>query len=75
MMQERSKLSILAEMEGYADIATMLLYNVGDSIVPAICTNEGCDYCEALEPDQTEGFCPECETNSMKSCLVLAHLI
>ena len=42
---------------------------------PSICTNEGCNYTCDMEPDQEEGWCDECSTNSMKSGLVLAELI
>lgn len=69
------KLQTLAEIEGYVDIPDMLMEAVTDSLVPAICTNAGCDYGEAMEPDQDRGWCEECQTPSVKSCLVLAHLI
>jgi hypothetical protein len=37
--------------------------------------NPDCSYTEDLEPDQEEGWCPECKTNTMKSGLVLARVI
>ena len=73
-MTQGDKLSRLAEMEGLT-LDEMLEQSVFDSIVPAICANEGCDYSEAMEPDQEAGWCPECEANSVKSCLILAGMI
>lgn len=70
-----SKLQKLAGIEGYEDILTMLEKATFDSISPGICTNPGCDYTTNVEPDQGEGFCENCRTNSVKSCLVLADMI
>lgn len=66
------KLEKLAEIYG-TDVMTMLEEATFDSIAPAICMN--CDYTEDMEPDQDQGWCPECEQNSMKSCLILAGVI
>ena len=46
-----------------------------DSVSPAICMNEGCEYTAEMEPDQDRGFCEVCETNTMVSALVLAGII
>ena len=43
--------------------------------VPAICMNENCDATYEYEPDSTRGWCEECQTNSVKSALILAGLI
>lgn len=70
-----SKLKILAAIEGY-DCPENLILNVGrDPVVPAICTNPNCEYTESMEPDQDRGWCPECQTNTVKSCLVLGGII
>jgi hypothetical protein len=37
--------------------------------------NAGCDYTAEMEPDQDRGWCEVCNTNSMKSALVLAGII
>jgi hypothetical protein len=37
--------------------------------------NEGCDYTAEMEPDQTQGWCEACGTNTVASALVLAGLI
>ena len=46
-----------------------------DSVNPAICMNEDCDYVCEMEPDQDRGWCDECSTNTIKSALVLAGII
>lgn len=69
------KLQKLAEIEGYADPLNLLEDNAIDSVIPAICMNEDCDLTEGMEPDQDRGFCDNCGTQSMKSCLVLAGAI
>lgn len=69
------KLTKLAKFEGYEDPCDLLDANAIDSVVPAICMNEDCDLTEGMEPDQDRGWCDNCGTNSMKSCLVLAGVI
>ena len=71
----QEKLKKLVELEGYKDDLTLLEAAVMDSVCPAICMNEGCDYTAEMEPDQSQGWCEVCTTNSMKSALVLANLI
>jgi hypothetical protein len=46
-----------------------------EELVPAICTNGGCDYTTEYEPDQSEGWCERCEMRSVSSALVLAGVI
>lgn len=70
-----TKLQKLAKIEGYEDDMDMLLDKGMDSVVPAICMNDGCDYTTGMEPDQDRGFCENCRTNSVKSCLILAGVI
>jgi len=74
--EDRSaKLKALAEIEGYDDVDEILVAVCSDSISPAICTNGGCSYTTEMEPDQREGWCERCYTNSVQSALVLANLI
>lgn len=75
MAKANDKLQKLAEVEGFDDPMEMLEANVVDSVVPAICMNDDCDYSEGMEPDQDRGWCPECNTNTLKSCLILANVI
>ena len=68
------KLAALSDAEGTSLLA--MLANVSfDSVAPSICMNEGCDYTTETEPDQREGWCEECETNTVQSCLVVAGII
>ena len=69
------KLDDLARESGYGGPTAMLEAEGFDSVVPAICMNDDCDYTTGMEPDQTEGWCEVCETNTVMSCLVLAGVI
>jgi hypothetical protein len=70
----RQKLIQLADSEGMT--ADEIIESVFvDSVCPAICMNDGCDYTTDMEPDQDRGFCEVCETNSVASALILAGLI
>lgn len=69
-----SKLDKLAEIEGL-DVMEMLEGATFEGRSPGICTNKGCDYTTEVEPDQDSGYCEECDTNTVKSCLILAGLI
>ena len=71
----RLKLDKLIEIEGFPNLEALLEACVADSVSPAICMNEGCDYTAEMEPDQDRGWCEECGTGSMKSALVLAGFI
>jgi ssDNA-binding Zn-finger/Zn-ribbon topoisomerase 1 len=69
-----TKLERLADEEGL-DVDEMLEKATFDSIAPGICTNPDCNYTTTVEPDQTEGWCEDCQTNTVQSCLVLAGII
>ncbi len=69
------KLKKLMESEGFEQLEELLSAVVGDSVSPAICCNEDCNYTCEMEPDQTRGWCDECHTNSMQSALILAGII
>jgi hypothetical protein len=75
MTKSHAKLDKLAELEGIEDVDAMLEMAAFDSVAPAICMNEDCDYTTGMEPDQDRGWCECCETNSVKSCLILARMI
>ena len=70
-----TKLQKLLEIEGCTNITELLAACIRDSVNPAICTNDGCNYTAGMEPDQDRGFCEECRTNTMKSAMVLAGVI
>jgi hypothetical protein len=68
------KLAHLAD--AYGSTVEELLEEWGhDSVVPGICMNPGCDYTAEYEPDQREGWCDVCGTQSVKSLLVLQGVI
>ncbi len=69
------KLMKLCEIEGYDNPYDLMQAVMTDSVSPAICMTEGCDYTAEMEPDQREGYCEACGGNTMMSALVLADLI
>lgn len=75
MTNRKEKLETLAELEGFDDPLEMLEQYVVDSVNPGICMNEDCDYCTEVEPDSSTGWCEECETNTVCSCMMLAGII
>jgi hypothetical protein len=75
LSHKAQKLMKLCEIEGFASVEGVLFLSITDSVCPAICMTEGCDYTTEMEPDQSEGFCEECGGNTVTSALVLAGLI
>jgi hypothetical protein len=73
--KRRAKLDELVEAEGFDSVDEMLEAAIGDSVSPAICLNDGCDYTTEMEPDQDRGFCEACGTNTVASALILAGII
>lgn len=69
------KLYRLARDWGFEDVMELLERATFDSVSPGICTNEGCDYSTEVEPDSDSGWCENCETNTVKSALMLAGII
>lgn len=70
-----TKLEQLAEIEGFDSSDNLLKSAISESVCPGICTNADCDYTCEVEPDQTQGWCEECGTNTVKSALILAGVI
>ena len=73
--KRQAKLGRLVEIEGYDNLDDLLPAAVADSVCPAICMNDGCDYTAEMEPDQDRGWCEACDTNTVASALVLAGII
>ena len=65
----------LVEASGFDTIEQLLESTVVDSVSPAICVNAGCDYTTEMEPDQREGYCEICGTNTVQAALVLAGMV
>ena len=72
---DRKKLRKLAEIEGYETDTEMIERTIHDSVSPAICVNDNCDYTAPMEPDQDAGHCEVCHTQTVKSALILEGLI
>jgi len=70
-----AKLMKLCDVEGFDSLDDLLQAAVTDSVCPAICMTEGCDYTTEMEPDQDRGFCEVCGGQTVTSALVLAGLI
>ena len=73
--RRKAKLTKLLEIEGYDSLEALMEAVFGDSVSPAICMNDECDFPCEMEPDQTEGWCEECRANTMMAAPVLAGLI
>ena len=71
----RAKLALLVETEGFDSLDDLIAATITDSVSPAICLNDGCDYTTEMEPDQDRGWCEVCGTNTVASALILAGLI
>ena len=71
----RAKLDLLVETEGFDSLDDLIAATISDSVSPAICMNEGCDYTAEMEPDQDRGWCEACGTNTVASALILAEII
>jgi hypothetical protein len=75
LTQRAGKLMKLCDIEGFRQVHDLLEASVADSVCPAICMTEGCDFATEMEPDQDEGYCEVCGGNTVVSALVLAGLI
>jgi len=65
-----AKLAKLIEIEGYDSIEALMEAVFSDSVSPAICMNEGCDYTCEMEPDQRRGWCDECRTDHVNHAIL-----
>ena len=70
-----SKLRTLTEDWGYESALDLATDYMHEGLMPAICMNEGCDYSTEMEPDQDEGWCENCSTNSLSSAAILLGII
>jgi hypothetical protein len=75
LSNKATKLMKLCDIEGFDSLDDLLQAAATDSVCPAICMTEGCDYTAEMEPDQDQGFCEEFGGNTVASALVLAGLI
>jgi hypothetical protein len=70
-----AKFSELMEIEGFTDELEFMEHCNSDSICPAICINPGCSNTNEYEPDCREGWCEDCNENTMQSALVILGAI
>ena len=70
-----NKLDQLADIEGFDDPMDMLEEATYDSVAAGICTTKGCDYTTTVEPDCDSGYCENCSTQTVASCLSIAGII
>jgi len=75
LSNKAAKLMVLCDLEGFRSLDDLLQAAATDSVCPAICMTEGCNYTTEMEPDQDRGYCEVCGGNTMASALVLAGLI
>ncbi len=75
LTSKAAKLMKLCKAEGFTKLDDLLQASATDSVCPAICMAEGCDYTAEMEPDQDRGYCEECGGNTVTSALVLAGFI
>ena len=68
------KLEQLAYIEG-CSVESLLDMASASETVPGICIIPDCDYHTYVEPDCDEGYCQNCEIQTVKSCLVLAGIL
>ncbi len=69
-----SKLADLANICGITEME-LLEARIFDSVCEGICINKGCDYTCTVESDSSDGWCEECEENTVTSALILAGII
>ena len=74
LSHKAAKLMKLCDLEGYTRLHDLLRASTTDSLCPAICMTEGCDYTTEMESDQDAGY-EACGGNTVTSALVLAGLI
>src|SRR5215831_17758980 len=75
LTRKAAKLMKLCDIEGFKNVEDVLIAGMFDTVCPAICMTEGCDYTAEMEHDQAEGYCEACGGNTMMSALVLADVI
>jgi len=71
-INELSLFNQLASDWGFSTVDEMLESSVFDSVAPGICP---CGYSTEVEPDCEDGWCEECNDNTIKSCLVIAGIM
>lgn len=66
-------LELLSESYGFETVEEMLEEYILDSVVPGICPE--CRYTTDVEPDCENGWCEECNVDTVVSAMVLADIL
>ncbi len=74
VIQNQEKLFELAQAWGM-EVGALLRKYATDSLAPAICINDGCDFIAEYEPDCRDGWCEECQEGTVVSAFVLAGIV
>jgi len=69
-LKKEMKLDQLMEIEGFESFDEICEDSM-NSVNCGICMNEGCDYTTTVESDCDDGYCEECETNTVCSATEL----
>jgi hypothetical protein len=69
------KLQQLVDDFGYDSDLELFQAATFDSVCPGICMNEDCDYSTEVEPDCSDGYCEICDSQTVKSGLILGDMI
>ena len=65
-----------ASTVGYESVDDMLKAEITDSVATGVCTAPGCGFVTiSIEPDCEDGWCEDCDENTVKSVFVLAGVI
>ena len=73
-MTDAQKLVQLERAEGLDEMQLFHEATFND-LCYGICTNPDCEYTTETEPDATNNWCEKCNTQTVKSCLVLKGII
>ena len=74
MKSTQAAIEMIEEMEG-EDIMDIAERGTFDGVCTGVCMNEDCQFTMEYEPDQDQGWCYECRTNTVKSALILLGVI
>lgn len=74
MKSTNQALEMLQEQYG-SSIDELMEQATMDSVAASVCMNDNCEFTDEYEPDCRDGHCPNCDTNTVQSILVIAGII
>ena len=75
LSKQEAKLKTLLERSGFEKLEEFVERSLSDSLCPAICMADGCNYTTELEKDQRQGECERCGSRRVTSGLILAGIV